>query len=180
VTVWRIIEPILIEVAYQYPQGLTAVITETNRSKTQESIKKIPVERREVEDEVRRLVVNEKRSVADVCALLRLGGRTVRGICRTFRIGPYAEVKAGAIRRRTSQVPFGWMPVGNGLVECPSEMKWVRYAFRRHDQGISLNGIAREFNEKRVPTKNGGTWHAKTIFQVLKFNRGAVKLKVKK
>ena len=31
--------------------------------------------------------------------------------------------------------------------------------------------IARALNEKQVPAKNKGRWHAKTVAQVLKFNK---------
>jgi DNA-binding transcriptional MerR regulator len=43
----------------------------------------------------------------------------------------------------------------------------VREIFAMRDAGTSLRGIADRLNERDVPTKRGGTWHASTVKHML-------------
>ena len=42
--------------------------------------------------------------------------------------------------------------------------------FKLREQGRSLHKIVAELTHRKVPTKNGGRWFAKSISQILKFN----------
>ena len=96
---------------------------------------------------------------------------TVRRICRTLGLGRYAPgARRNGALSRSSQVPFGWTAKQGVLREAPAEMKWVRTARAMRTKGQSYHAIARHYNERGVPTKNGGRWHAKTIYQILDFN----------
>jgi hypothetical protein len=68
-------------------------------------------------------------------------------------------------------VPFGWLLTNGVLVENPLEMKWVKTAWELRHSGQSYRAIANYFQNQGVPAKNGGKWHAKTIWQILEFNK---------
>ena len=130
-----------------------------------------PVFRDEVVAEIRRLIEVEKLPIKAVSERCDLALTTVRRVCRTLGLGRYSTNIPSNVRPAlSSQVPFGWLLENGVLVENPLEMKWVKAAWELRQGGQSYQAIANYFQEQGVPSKNGGKWHAKTIWQVLKFN----------
>jgi DNA invertase Pin-like site-specific DNA recombinase len=73
-------------------------------------------------------------------------------------------------RRISGAIPFGFILADDGgtLVPIEGEQRIISKMRRLHQSGVSLNGIARDLNEKRVPSKAGGQWSAKTVRGVLR------------
>ncbi len=80
-------------------------------------------------------------------------------------------VGEGRLRSSSSQTPYGWILDHGSLKPLAVEMQLVTYMEAMRAQDESLHAIARALNEKQVPAKNKGRWHAKTVAQVLKFNK---------
>lgn len=68
------------------------------------------------------------------------------------------------------QTPYGWKRELGRLVPHVAEQKLVARMVEARHAGLSLHAIARAFNEEKVPSKNGGRWHAKSISQILECN----------
>ena len=131
-----------------------------------------PVFRDEVVAEIRRLIEVEKLSIKAVSERCNLSLTPVRRICRTLGLGRYStDLPSNTRPARSSQVPFGWLLKDGVLIENPLEMKWVKTAWELRQGGQSFRAIANYFQDQAVPSKNGGKWHAKTIWQILEFNR---------
>lgn len=63
-----------------------------------------------------------------------------------------------------ARVPYGVRDVGEGKLEqVDAEMEIVVEILRRHGDGESLRDISGSLNQREVPTKMGGRWHASTI-----------------
>lgn len=56
----------------------------------------------------------------------------------------------------------------------------VRYIYDRFLQGASANAIAKELNNEKIPTVNGGIWRADTIFTILRNEKYAGDLRMQK
>lgn len=65
------------------------------------------------------------------------------------------------------RVPYGYTNVKSELWIEPKEAEVVRLIFDLHEQGYSMDKIAKELNEKGCATKNGGKWYASTIKAIL-------------
>jgi len=124
-----------------------------------------------VESEIQRRIGAEKQSLEQVAAALEISLTTVRRVCRTLKLGRYSPdaLKKGAASK-SSQPPFGWDVEHGVLKKKPAEMRWVKLARAMRAKGESFNSIARHFQGRAVPTKNGGRWHARTVIQILNFN----------
>ncbi|MCC7442690.1 MAG: recombinase family protein [Bdellovibrionales bacterium] len=169
-TLASIIEPVVVEASYDYPPNQRPTPKGGGAIKVTKTKAETALDRKALEAELKRLIVEERRSIRATSDTLGVGQKTLRSICRTLRIGPYAPVRAGERRSRSSQVPYGWRSIGGVLAPEPTEMKWVQLARQMRSEGASLHEIARTLNDRQVPTKNGGRWHAKTISQILDFN----------
>jgi len=131
-----------------------------------------PAFRDELLAEIRRLVEVEKLSIKAVSERCDLALTTVRRVCRTLGVGRYSTNSPSNARpARSSQVPFGWLLENGVLIENPLETKWVKAAWELRQGGQSYRAIANYFQDQGVPSKNGGKWHAKTIWQILEFNK---------
>jgi|LSQX01.2.fsa_nt_gb DNA invertase Pin-like site-specific DNA recombinase len=65
-------------------------------------------------------------------------------------------------------VPFGFMRDGDDLLPVPEELQVIVRMRRWQEAGLSLREIARRLNDREVPTKRGGMWHARTVAYMLK------------
>jgi hypothetical protein len=74
------------------------------------------------------------------------------------------------MRSNSSQQPYGWKSVNGVLEKELAEWRCIELMFQFRQQGLSLHKIAAELTHRKVPTKNGGRWFAKSISQILKFN----------
>ena len=66
-----------------------------------------------------------------------------------------------------SPVPFGYERQGNQLIALNDELQTVRWIRRQRQKGHTLRQIAGTLNTRKVPTKQGRTWHASTVRYVL-------------
>jgi len=79
-------------------------------------------------------------------------------------------------RRKAAQGGYvgGWLPYGyrrgeNREVEvAPEEAEVVRRVFTWSSEGRTLQWIADRLNERSIPSRNGGVWHASTIRGMLR------------
>lgn len=95
---------------------------------------------------------------------------TVLAAMAQFEREVIAERVAGALSYKKSigeiyaRVPYGVQDVGEGKLEqVPEEMAVVVEILRRREAGESLRDISGSLNQRGVPTKIGGKWHASTI-----------------
>ena len=66
----------------------------------------------------------------------------------------------------TSHPPLGFQSNGSRrhrMVPVPEELETVRQILRLWRRGLSYRAIVAKLNEKGVPTKRGGHWHAATV-----------------
>lgn len=68
---------------------------------------------------------------------------------------------------------IGYAPYGYGVKEgefyiLEEEAKWVRYIFDEILAGKGCAAVARDLNEKQIPTRRNGRWTASTILGILK------------
>ncbi|MBI2606461.1 MAG: recombinase family protein [Deltaproteobacteria bacterium] len=168
VTVWSVVEPLWLDFhADIAPPSLPF----SYKSKSLESKEKDAISNIELRAKLERLLSRKKRSLEQAAAEVGVSVTTVRRVCRTLGLGRYApSARRKGVLSRSSQVPFGWVAEHGVLREAPSEMKWVRAARNMRAKRKSYHAIARHFQERGVPTKNGGRWHAKTIYQIFNFN----------
>ena len=75
-------------------------------------------------------------------------------------------------RKRKGQVPFGWEYLNYNLVKSPEEQRVIGMMRQYASVGKSFRGIARELNEKLIPTKNSGIWQANTVRKILERTGG--------
>ena len=68
---------------------------------------------------------------------------------------------------KLSHAPYGYN-VNNGVFSInEKEAEWVRWIFAETLSGRSISAIARELNEKQVPTRRSGRWAPSTIRSML-------------
>lgn len=93
----------------------------------------------------------------------------------------FAELERNLIGERTAlalshkrahhlvfnHTPYGFMRVGDALVEADVERGVIRLMRERRDDGWSLQMIASALNEDRIAGKQGGRWHARTVKNIL-------------
>lgn len=65
-------------------------------------------------------------------------------------------------------VPFGFERDGDDLVPVLEELDVIERMQEWQQDGESLRGIARRLNAAEVPTKKGGSWHARTVGYMLR------------
>lgn len=166
-SVWSVVEPLTIEFNIDIPIEISKPENQHKASKLKE-ISRAP--RGDVTKEIQRLADSEKMEMNAISARLGVSLSTVRRVCRTHKIGNYS-FKYTKIVSRSSQAPFGWDVAQGRLQQNPKEWAWVLEIQRLRGSGTSLHKIANILSSKNVATKNGGKWFAKTVSQILKFNR---------
>jgi len=124
------------------------------------------------------------RSVADLCQLLELSDRqgwdfialdlgidtsTPMGRAMAQMAGVFSELERKMIGQRTSDAMQALKANGRRLGRPVEQSDDVRNRIAdAHNDGQSMNAIAKALNAENVPTARGGTWHASTVSRVLK------------
>lgn len=65
------------------------------------------------------------------------------------------------------QIPFGYNRSNGELSRNEAEQEAIRKIKHLKSKGSSLREIARELNERSIPTKNSGVWQANTVRKIL-------------
>ena len=65
-------------------------------------------------------------------------------------------------------VPYGYHTSDGIISIVEEEAKWVRYLFEGTLSGKSSHQLARELNEKQIPTRRHGHWTASTVRGILR------------
>ncbi len=71
-------------------------------------------------------------------------------------------------KRPYSPTPYGYKVEQRRLVEEMTEQRVITRMARRRGQGVSHARIAASLNQRRVPAKRGGAWHAMSVRSVLR------------
>ncbi len=148
------------------------------RHNSHENKGKSQLSKDEIQTLIKTCMQSDNLSFEQTAERVGLSVITVRRISRTLKVGPYREIEASAIKPKSSQTPYGWTRRSGTLERNPSEWQWVELAFKLYSEGMSLHKIAAHLNTRKVASKNGGTWSAKTISQTLKWNEPHLKNRV--
>jgi len=167
VTDWLKVEPIIIPIRKEILSSNTSSTIAANTLKLKDKIK---YSKQKLESLVRDCIVVQKLSFTDTVITLGVSPTTVRRVCRTLKIGRYNDQIPSELRSNSSQQPYGWKSVNGVLEKDPAEWRCVEMMFKFREEGLSLHKIAAELTHRKIPTKNGGKWFAKSISQILKFN----------
>ena len=160
------------QIAYSF--DLPVATTKSHYHNGKDSLKlqgKLPKSKVELAALIKDAFEVRKLSFVEVILELGVSPTTVRRICRTLKIGRYSDEIPSELKSNSSQQPYGWKSVNGILEKEPSEWQCVEIMFHLHEGGLSLHKIAAELTQRGIPTKNGGRWFAKSISQILKFNK---------
>ncbi len=166
-THWLKVEPIFIPFKIALNAAFSTSQIASNSLKLNHKIK---YSKAKLEALVRECIQIKKLTFVETIITLGVSPTTVRRICRTINIGRYSDQVPSWMRSNSSQQPYGWKSVNGILEKEPSEWRCVELMFQLRREGLSLHKIAAELTYRKVPTKNGGRWFAKSISQILKFN----------
>ncbi len=166
-THWLKVEPIFIPFKIALNAAFSTSQIASNSLKLNHKIK---YSKAKLEALVRECIEVKKLTFVETIITLGVSLTTVLRVCRTLKIGRYSEQIPCGMRSNSSQQPYGWKSVNGILEKEPSEWQCVELMFQLRHQGFSLHKIAAELTHRKVPTKNGGRWFAKSISQILKFN----------
>jgi hypothetical protein len=167
VTHWLKVEPIYIS----FKLALNAVFSSDQIAANSPKLKhKIKYSKAKLEALVRECIEVKKLSFVETIITLGVSLTTVLRVCRTLKIGRYSDQIPSEMRSNSSQQPYGWKSVNGILEKEPSEWRCVELMFQLRHQGFSLHKIAAELTHRKISTKNGGRWFAKSVSQILKFN----------
>lgn len=164
---WVACEPLTLEFSEDLP---IENCKSPNQSKQLKSQKVSNRSRDNIANEICRLVSDKKMEIEAISTQLGVSLSTVRRVCRTRKIGNYS-VASDRIVSHSSQAPFGWAVTQGQLHKNEKEWEWVVEMHRLRSLGTSLHKIADTLTSQDVATKNGGRWFAKTVSQILTFNR---------
>ncbi|MHA1305292.1 MAG: recombinase family protein [Candidatus Heimdallarchaeaceae archaeon] len=103
---------------------------------------------------------------------------SMREIARQLNVGHSTIIEAFkrlGIQKNSSnnntqipgQIPFGYSYKNGKLEKNEKEQEVIGTIKQLKSNGLSLRGIARELNQKLIPTKNNGIWHANTLSKIL-------------
>ena len=115
-------------------------------------------------------------SIIDRLDLTSPQGRAMAGVSAVF-----AELERELIAQRTAEalaelrnqgrvygpIPFGYDGVDGQLVESPAEQVVLDFMQAMRRGGMSYARIAAWLNAERIPSKQGGRWHAMSVRSVL-------------
>ena len=161
-----------------YPFDLPVPTNHNGHKKRHNSLEnkgKRQLSKSEIQAQIKTCMQSDNLSLEQTAERVGLSVITVRRISRTQKVGPYREIASSALQPKSSQTPYGWTRNNGTLERNPSEWNWVELAFRLRSEGMSLHKIAAHLNDRRIASKNGGTWSAKTISQTLKWNEPHLK-----
>lgn len=166
-THWLKVEPIFIPFKITISNGSFSGTIAANSSKLKQKTK---YSKAKLEALVLECIETQKLSFTETIITLGVSLTTVLRVCRTLKIGRYSDQIPSELRSNSSQQPYGWKSVNGVLEKDPAEWRCVELMFQFRNQGFSLHKIAAELTHRKIPTKNGGRWFAKSISQILKFN----------
>lgn len=69
---------------------------------------------------------------------------------------------------RISLAPYGYRKVDGTIEIEPEEAENVAWMFEAALSGLGVNQIAKELNERYVPTRNGNLWNPGTVYDILR------------
>ena len=75
-------------------------------------------------------------------------------------------------RAYIGRTPFGYNRSNGELSTNEAEQEAIRRIKHLKSNGSSLREIAREMNERSIPTKNNGVWQANTVRKILLWDEG--------
>lgn len=118
------------------------------------------------------------QSVDSRSALGRFALMTLAGVAQLER-ELISERTSAALRHkiangeRVGAPPYGYAALGDGTdwVAVPEEQAVIRDVLKLRSAKLSFDRIAQSLNRRKVPTKQGGKWHAATVRSLL--NRAA-------
>jgi len=92
-----------------------------------------------------------------------------RGMARDRTVAVMAH-KRSKNERISRHIPFGWELAENGvdLVADEAEQEAIERIRELRADGLSLRKIARELDERGIPTKSGRKWNHNTVAAILK------------
>ncbi len=118
--------------------------------------------------------------------LVDMGGQSLNtssamGRMMLTMMAAFAEFERNLISERTvaamqhkkkhlqhyAQVPYGFEAQDSMLVQSHAEQGVIVEMRAWRSKGLTFRAIANRLNRDRIPTKNGGTWHAATVRQIL-------------
>ena len=89
-------------------------------------------------------------------------------ISENVKMGVRAKMKRGELVGHYA--PYGFIyneEIGN-LVEVPNEAFIVRYMFDRYKEGVGTSTIAKELNDKNIPSPTGKKWSDTVVFRMIR------------
>ena len=111
---------------------------------------------------IERLYCNNHLSIREIARKLNVSHSSVFAAIK--RYGSLQQVKD---RKRKGQIPFGFEYINYQLLKKKDEQEVIRMIRQLKENGLSLREIADKLNNKLIPTKNNGIWHANTIRKIL-------------
>ena len=164
------------QIVYSFDRSVSTKKPHHNSGVTELNLQgNLPISKQELAVKVKEAFEVKKLSFVDVVIGLGVSPTTIRRICRTLGIGRYSDQIPSELRSNSSQQPYGWKSANGVLEKESSEWQCVELMFQFRSQGLSLHKIAAELTHRKIPTKNGGRWFAKSVYQILKFNEKFLK-----
>ena len=69
---------------------------------------------------------------------------------------------------RCGVVPYGYAYLEGQLVVAPHEYKVVLLVVKLWQSGKSFKAIARLLNDRKIPTRLGGSWYGPTVAAIVR------------
>jgi hypothetical protein len=74
----------------------------------------------------------------------------------------------------TRKVPYGWKLDGGKQVKDIGAQRIIKQILEHHRKGFSLAMIAKNLNERGVPSQRGGKWYGSSVGNIIQANEAAV------
>lgn len=69
---------------------------------------------------------------------------------------------------RCGVIPYGYAYLEGALVVAPHEYKIVLLVVKLWKSGKSFKAIARLLNDRKIPTRLGGSWYGPTVAAIVR------------
>ena len=89
-------------------------------------------------------------------------------ISENVKMGVRAKMKRGELVGHYAPYGFIYDEEIENLVEVPNEAFIVRYMFDRYKEGVGTSTIARELNDKNIPSPTGKKWSDTVVFRMIR------------
>ncbi len=110
------------------------------------------------------LYIKQSLSMREIARQLNVSHST---IIETFKRLGIQKNSSNNNTKIPGQIPFGYSYKNGKLEKNEKEQEVIGTIKQLKSNGLSLRGIARELNQKLIPTKNNGIWHANTVSKIL-------------